>query len=472
MQLPALNWTGVHADSLRKALGADRNEFARWLGVRRREVRAWEDATAAHDQLSRLVTRKLQRKLTDLDSAQLAAFYERAAEISQRAVLPAPVEEGRELPPLLAAWSLSTGAPRKSALPASADFLGALLTWRKALPRRDLLAVLAATVAAFQVMYPDDDPTPLNRQLTAASGVHRVDAELLSGLWVTYWACRQNDDALGPRAALATAAAQHTLTASLLVDCPPQHRAEMLVLLSSWSATLAWLYFDLHDHERSRYFHDMAISTAREAGSPHAAAMAFGNRAYLVTTPEDRAVSKETAAAALDAARRSGDPQLEAFAAARMAYACSAANESYESHRLLAFARDRLDLPQSEPRSVAYFADHAFVLHTDGDCGLVLNDPKRAVVSARAALDLHPQAFVRNRALNHVRLATGLIRDRQPEEACTHAWNAALLATVNTSPRLLRNIRVVRKELDVYANTQAVQDLDAALHDLGLLATA
>jgi tetratricopeptide (TPR) repeat protein len=349
-----------------------------------------------------------------------------------------------------------------------------LRSWAGTMDRREFLRALgwAATAAAAAPPLYGVGADELARLERVVAGPHRVDGTVIATIEAVLSAARRLDDALGAQAALDTVLTQQSLTRLLLAECPQHLRPRLLESYSKLSSGAGWLFFDLNHADRAWHHHQLARNAAHEAGNADLGAFALSRMSCLAGWRGRRTEAVSLSEAAQRAAATTGDMRLRAYveAEAALAYAndhqgdaCLGALDRAEAH----LAQSGRDVP---PDSVAYFYDGEELTYGRSRCHLRIGDPQQTLATIRPALARMGGDRVRPRdlALTKLDLGKAYIAAGQPDEGAAVTAEVAELAMQNRSPRLAREIRATRTEMEPWSDRVAVKELDDRLAAYGV----
>jgi len=347
-----------------------------------------------------------------------------------------------------------------------------LVTWAHTMNRREVLRILgwAATAAAAAPIFQGLDLQEQERVVGAIQAPNRVDAAVVDHIEGVLWRCMRQDDSLGPQAALDTVLAQRNLAYAILAECPDTVRPRLLSTFANLSRFAGWLSFDLNDFDGGWYYYEQARTAAHEAQNSELGALVLCNMSHLATWQERPRVGIDHAVAAQGWAKRTEDPLLRAYAAdvAARAYAMDGQRDAClgeldDAQEAVATAEG-----QTLPSSLAYFYGQGQLDSTRSNCFLRLHDARQATVSGVEALRLIDPSFVRNRAFSTLRLGSAYVESNDVDQAARLVGQAATLAARNRSARLVGELRTTRGQLQPWAKTKAVRELDELVVAYGL----
>ncbi|MFF4651709.1 transcriptional regulator [Streptomyces sp. NPDC001380] len=113
--------------------------------------------------------------------------------------------------------------------------------------------------------------------------------------------------------------------------------------------------------------------------------------------------------------------------------------------------------PEEDPDWIAHF-DEAYLADELAHCHRDLGQGRQAERQARTALELHPEARVRRRAVDLVLLATAQLQQRELEEACDTGARAVELLSGLRSGRGEEYLEDFRRRLEPFREQRAVRE--------------
>jgi tetratricopeptide (TPR) repeat protein len=159
-----------------------------------------------------------------------------------------------------------------------------------------------------------------------------------------------------------------------------------------------------------------------------------------------------------------GSPAFRAWLCGAEAEAQAVAGDADACLRALECAEAALDQAQPDrtPHWVAHF-DRSHLDRWRGQCLVQLARPAAAQPVLEEAVRSVDPSFVRARASTLVDLATSFLQQDEIEEGCRVAAQALALARNTRSARCEQRIVVLRSQVQLGADTPAVQQLDEQL---------
>jgi tetratricopeptide (TPR) repeat protein len=340
-----------------------------------------------------------------------------------------------------------------------------LTAWATSMDRREVLRILrwAATAATAAPLAEGLGSERFERTIKAVAVPGRVDEAVITHIEDVLWIAQRQNDTLGPHAALDTVLAQRNLVRLLLPECPVKLRPQLLTALSGASGLAGWLSFALNDFENAEYYYEHARTTAHEAHNDELAAHVLCNMSRLATWMGKPRNGIDHAVAAQGWAMRTSNRSLQAYAC-DVAADAYAADGSYDAcmreldraHALLAGSDDVL-------ARIRFRYDAGNLASIRGACLLQLGRTRDAVQATETALSLLEPSQVRNVAITTIDLGLAHVAFGEIEHAARLVGDAGVLATRNSSSRLVSQVRAARAELTQWQQTPAVRELDERL---------
>ena len=487
-------WTGAEAKVLRRAIRLSIRAFAEYLDVSVRTVDKWEARGASITPLpdtQGLLDTALVRASDEVKArfaemrqdtpgtgespdVQLSAVPPQSdvgtLEASSEALLP------DQLVSLLAALFRRKESGQSAAQGGARDeVMSFLRRWVGTMDRRELLHLFGwvATTVAGSTVLGSLNTDEQERVAKAVSYQNRVDEQVIAHIDDILWAAKENDDRLGPQAALSTVLAQRQLVQTMLPGCPDRLRPQLLSVLSNASRSAGWMYLNSDDLGNARSFYEEARVAAHEAENTELAAYGlcfmsglsaqFGPELAKVRVDIDHAVAAESWA------HKTGNVRLQAFAATIVSRAYSVAGDNAECMRGLERAQSYLASFNGSRTRVPGNFDEAGLMSHRGQCLLRLGQHREAASALSESLSGLDPSYVRVTALTKIDLAKANIQAHNIDGAAGVVGEAAELATTNRSPRLLKRLRDVRADLAPWQDARAVRELDTRLSSYRLV---
>jgi transcriptional regulator with XRE-family HTH domain len=370
-------WTGQEASALRQALRMTIRDFAEHLGVAERTVAKWEAGGSA------MVPVPVMQ-------AALDTVLARASDDAK----------GR-----FAMILAATRDPAKS--PGSAGALG------------------AATLVG---------PAPVPR---------RLDPEAIRRLRTILLEYARIDNLLGPAHLLDLVALHLNFIGELLTIATGYVRTELLTV-GSWYAEFAgWLYQDAGNPQPAAYWTDRALSWIQAADDPLRVSYVLMRKSNQASGLGDAARTLGLAQAALRGQDRLS-PRVRALALRQEARGHALSGDPTGCARALDAARAEAAAPGDhgdDERALTGYCTPSYIDGEVADCWMLLGQPHKAVAILGHGLAEWPAQYQRDRGLNLARLAVAHAADREPEQACAVAQQAAAIVSNTWSARTTAELR-------------------------------
>ena len=344
--------------------------------------------------------------------------------------------------------------------------LGQLLTaWATNMDRREVLRIFgwAVTAATTAPLADALDSERFERIIKTIESPGRVDEQVIAHIDDVLWIARCQDDTLGPHAALDTVLAQRNLVRLLLPECSARLRPQLLTTFGVSSTLAGWLSFDLKDFTNAEYYYGHARTTAHQAHNDELAAYVLCNMSRMATWIGKPREGIEHAVAAQGWVRRTSNRHLQGYAGDVAADAYAADGSHDDCMRELDHAHAVLDGPNGEPSRIGPSYDVGALASIRGACLLRLGHTRDAVQTIEASLSLLEPSYVRDIAFTTIDLSLAYAKVGEIEHAAELVGDAGVLATRNSSGRLMDRVRAARAELTQWQQTPAVRELDERL---------
>lgn len=316
-----------------------------------------------------------------------------------------------------------------------------------------------------------EDPVLRRRFFTAAAGAalptvgHRtVGAADADRIRAALDRLRTSDQTTGGTAAVESGALSQANAALNLVhtgSASTRVRSMLFAIAADATTTAAWAAIDGQRDDTARRHLEQAMTLAAMSGDSHAQFRAWNSLSMLAARQGKASESLAAAQAMRTTPAIRKDPFFASLAHARVALAHAGLGERTSSRRALDHARAALERAEKAPRPswIAFYGQ----AELDGlTCAAFLDIrmPEQAEYHAHRALAAMSPAFVRNRALYSVDLATAQLRQLELEQAVATARNAEALTTaVPGSGRIRTMLDTFRTELHTLApNAAATRD--------------
>jgi tetratricopeptide (TPR) repeat protein len=300
-----------------------------------------------------------------------------------------------------------------------------------------------------------------------ASGAGQPDMAAIDLLRQTLYNTMRLDDTLGSPAAQGAIIEQQRVVEALLRDCEDDDTVKPALQslhaeAIGFAGALAW---DAGEYTAAYRLYNLAKDTAHDAEDGDLAAYMLCGLSQLAIWEKKPRVAMDHAVAAQAWVRYSEDLPLQLYADMRMAEAAAIAGQKRACLAALDSAGSRIgEVSPGDPAdSRAYFVGAAFYESYRGGCLTLIGEHGDAVEASRRAIAALPTAYTRDRAVTLLELERGLLAMNEVEEAAHAVRAAAALTRKNRSPRLRTAIRDGRADLEPWAKTRAVRELDDEL---------
>jgi transcriptional regulator with XRE-family HTH domain len=271
---------------------------------------------------------------------------------------------------------------------------------------------------------------------------------------------RRLDDLRGS-AAVMPLAREHL---ALVLDAVADTRAPSVrAAAADAGQLLGWLAFDQARPEVARLELRRAAGLARAAGDQPLAAYVVAYLAILEMYGGDarRAVDLATAASH-DGSRATAG--VRSWLATVLAEAHAAAGDELAARSALDLAEGDLDLmaPGEDPGFVYHYGRDGLTM-VQGSVYLRLGQPERARDALRETIRLSAPDVVREQAVYGAQLARTYALEGEVDEAVRLSLEALEVAGRTGSARGVQRVREARSQLDPWATSRAVRELDDCL---------
>lgn len=263
-----------------------------------------------------------------------------------------------------------------------------------------------------------------------------------------------------PAAALQPIVASHLDALSARIRRSTGDR-KTVVLAGETAALGGWLAFDLNDPATAQAYYRVALAAADESGDPALRACVLGYMSYQTQPAGTSPVG--LLAQARESASESGTPMSRAWLAARHAEEQVRTGDGRGALASLDDARRLHALAVSGDRAWTHFFDTARLTGMAAASYVRLGRATDAEECADAAVKALGPANVKRRSLVLVDLASANLARGNVEEACRYASESLASAVHSGHQYGVGRVRELRTAMVRYADSGAVQDLDAQL---------
>jgi len=256
----------------------------------------------------------------------------------------------------------------------------------------------------------------------------------------------------------------HRVTAFRHASMTGANRQRLASIAGDIATLMGWQSLDTGRTARAWKYFRRAADAAKEAENPALQAFAIAEAAYIPLLGGNHRAALPMLREARDLAPPAGSPAFRAWLCGAEAEAHAVAGEVDACLRALDCAQAALDeaQPDETPRWVAHF-DRSHLARWRGQCLVQLAQPAAAQPVLQEAVRSVDPSFVRARASTLVDLATSFLQQGELDEGCRVATQALTLARNTRSARCEQRIVVLRSQVQLGADTPAVQQLDEQL---------
>ncbi|MEA2534095.1 MAG: hypothetical protein QOJ93_1906 [Actinomycetota bacterium] len=303
---------------------------------------------------------------------------------------------------------------------------------------------------------------PLWSRLQAAT----LDVGALDELAAALARDKRLHDRLGSRAVQGLVTERVRLTTELLRGSPPVALRPRLAAIAGDAAMHAgFLCHDQGQWSASRSYYLLAAELAHEAADPLLEAYVLGDWSRKLIAAGDAAGAMTFLERADALAARIPAPMTGAFLAAAEAEAQARLGNAVASLQALErvdWSLDRTDDGGQDPPCLYWLALPGLA-DQKGRTHMLLGRLGDAEALLATSLSTWDPAFVRDRAIPLVDLASVRIRQGELDESCRLAGEALEVAVATTSPKLVQRVRDLRAELQPWSESSGVRALDEQL---------
>src|SRR6266545_5494668 len=321
------------------------------------------------------------------------------------------------------------------------------------------LGLVAAAVDAL-------GPQELHERLAQAlDRPSRVDQATMGHVETVTDQFRRLDDRIGSRDLLGPVLGHLRFITRLLQGSQPTQVHRRLCQAAAQVAQLAgWLSFDANLHADARAYYDVAVKAADEGNDRALSAYVLGCRGVVEIYSGEPETGLQFAQAALYRGTSAVTATTQAWLYRVEALALAALGEADHCSGALDQAERSIERSSAdEDPPWIYHFDRSQLAGQKGACYVRLRHPQAAREALGEALTTLGPEFVRDRSLHLTHLASAFAQQGEIEESCRRASQSLDIIVQTGSARELRRLREFRQELDPFADTRAVKDLDAQL---------
>ena len=277
---------------------------------------------------------------------------------------------------------------------------------------------------------------------------------------------RRLDALAGPAAVYAQAAGHQAWLADWMAQAVRGQQREIAALYADATILLAWLNFDLERHTQAIALYRECGDVADQIEDTSLRAFLAGRQARTLSEAGRHDEALNHAEAARQLATASASPQLRSWLAITRAYIHACLGDDYACRASIASAHAALDklAPTEAPPYLAFYGP-SYARKWEGHALLKLGSVRRdALASGRTAIDAALNTWAPDdiRESGEVLAACAAARRAQQEipEAASLAAQAWQVAATTSSPRIMRYVLQLRRDLAPYRDVNAVRELD------------
>ncbi|MBT2525353.1 transcriptional regulator [Streptomyces sp. ISL-99] len=341
--------------------------------------------------------------------------------------------------------------------------------WRSDVGRRDFLS--GSTVAASALVEPSRDwlITGADTQVARPAGGGRVGASDVEAVRATTNALVELDHRFGSGHVRPIVVHYLNSVVSGLLSGSYREAVgrELFAAVARLTELAGYMAVDTGQPGLAQRYYIQALRLAQAAGDRgyggYVLAASMSHLAAQLGNPREIA---QLARAAQEGARGQVTPRAEAMFCAAEARGHALMGDARACNQLAAKALGALERTEEDtgddPVWIAHF-DHAYLSDELAHCHRDLGQGQAAARRAQDALDGHPDARARRRAIGLVVLATAQVQQREVEQAChTGARAVELLATLRSN-RGAEYLEDFQQRLEPYRDEPAVREFGARL---------
>jgi hypothetical protein len=277
---------------------------------------------------------------------------------------------------------------------------------------------------------------------------------------------RRLDAIAGPSAVYAQAASHQAWLASWAAQAAGPGWRQVARLHAEATILLAWLNFDLERYPQAVALYRECEHVADQLEDPDLRAFLTGRQARTLSECGRHDEALGVAEAARQLAAASACPGLKSWLAITRAYIHASRGEDYACLADIAAARAALSVPAPEaaPPYLSFYGE-SYLSKWEGRALLQLGSKRRDVIAGgRRAIDAALENWSPEdiRESGEVLAACASARRAQEEipEAARLTAQAWRVATATSSPRIMRYVRQLRRDLAPWRDVDAVRELD------------
>ena len=296
-------WTGGHADALRRSLRMANDPFARYLGVAPRTVANWRKD-------SEMIPQPRQQEILDtaLDRASERAKAQFAAFVGEMASYPADIEP---------------------------------------------ISPVDAVTASLDTPQLDSDERERVRGVLLEPS--RLDAATVTNLTQVLYGQRHAEDTLGPGMLIVPMKAQLDTLVKVLREASGPHRDTLMHLVANWTTFTGWLHTALREYPEADAEFAIAEEMSDELGDGILASTATSFRGYIAMLQRHHRAAIRATAAALGTP--GAHPTQIAYDTLQSAQTHAGLGDFREAKNLLHRASDLVTNAGEPPESVYWYTE-------------------------------------------------------------------------------------------------------------------
>jgi hypothetical protein len=246
-----------------------------------------------------------------------------------------------------------------------------------------------------------------------------------------------------------------TTIALLKGSQPIAQRRRLCVLAGQLAGLRAWLAHDLHQTAAATGLYGAAMTAAREAGDEALCAWVLGNHSRIPIYEDKARVALDLIEEALEHAEGHASATTRAWLLAQASRAHTALHDHASGARALAQAERVLDSATGGTSQEIVYFDHCRLMSFVGHHHLLAGQPKVAEAHLRASLAMLRSEQVKHASLTRLDLASVLVAQREPAEACDQAVSALNIPREQLIDSVVRRAAHLREEIVPYTRQLA-----------------
>jgi tetratricopeptide (TPR) repeat protein len=289
----------------------------------------------------------------------------------------------------------------------------------------------------------------------------RLDPEAIRRLRTILLEYVKIDNLLGPAHLLDLVMLHLNFIGELLTIASDEVRVELLTV-GAWYAEFAgWLHQDAGNPQAATYWTDRALSWVQAVDDPLRVSYVLMRKSNQASGLGDAARTLDLARAALRGQDRLS-PRARALARRQQAHGHALAGDPTACARALEAAHEQAAAPEDhgdDERALTGYCTPSYIDGEAADCWMLLGQPRKAVAILEHGLAAWPAPYQRDRGLNLARKAVAHAADREPEQACAVAQQAAGIVSNTWSARTTAELRRLPVLLSAWSDLAPVAEL-------------